>query len=131
MKPRAILAFGSWLQAVLLPYQLVGCEQQPLGRHARLRNAIFDDVDGIADVIIAAFTPLPSWQYLYQFCEEYPEEHKRCGRMVVTQALEDPAMRTEVIDAPANGNTTVVAMAIWTMENSRSHTYANLLTGKG
>jgi hypothetical protein len=130
MKPRVILTFGSWLPAFFLPYRLVGCEQQPLGQGARLRNATLDDVEGIADVIIAAFAPLPSWQYLYQFREEYPEEHRRCGRYMVTQALENPAMRTEVIDAPANGNTTVVAVAIWTTENSRSNTYADMLTGK-
>jgi hypothetical protein len=125
-----MLNFGSWVQAFLLSYRLVRCEQQPLGHQPRLRNATFEDVDGIAEVIIAAFAPLPSWQYLYQFREDYPEEHKRCIGYGVTQALENTVMRTEVIEAPANGNTTVVAVAIWTTENSHSHTYADFLTGK-
>jgi ribosomal protein S18 acetylase RimI-like enzyme len=125
-----MLTFGSWVQAFLLPYRLVGCDQQPLGHSARLRNATFEDIDGIAEVIIAAFAPLPSWQYLYQFREDYPEEHKKCLGYGVTQALEDPAMRTEVIEAPTNGNITVVAVAIWTADNSRIHTYADLLNGK-
>jgi hypothetical protein len=39
-------------------------------------------------------------------------------------------MRTEVIKAPTNGNITVVAVAIWTADKLRVHTYADLLNSK-
>ncbi|KAF2732233.1 hypothetical protein EJ04DRAFT_578490 [Polyplosphaeria fusca] len=97
---------------------LAVCQQQILSPHLTLRNATLEDADDIATVMIAAFSPLRFWQYLYQFQEEVPHEHHRCVRLGVVQALDAPFSHVEVIEAPADSNLTVAAAAIWIQHNA-------------
>lgn len=106
----------------LLPFLLfTTCHQlqQPLNPNApsqpRLRNATVDDADDIASVIIAAFSPTPAWQYIYQFLESKPKEHHRCVRSGIMQGFALPEYYGEVIEAPQNvkGELSVAAVAIW------------------
>lgn len=78
-----------------------------------LRNATLNDADDIASVIIAAFSPTPSWQYIYQFYASKPKEHHRCVRASVIYALTSPEFHLEVIEAPAHAELGVAAGAAW------------------
>lgn len=134
MKMRLIFNFSLWLQAFLcLHYRPATCEQQqPLGPQApRLRNASLEDIDDISTVVIAAFSPLPDWQYLYQFHKDFPEEHKRCARDNVVRVLSDASYHARVIEAPANSNISVVAVAIWTQHNGSNQATSDLMTMTG
>ncbi|KAF2119857.1 hypothetical protein BDV96DRAFT_566203 [Lophiotrema nucula] len=118
MKTSDIFYFGLKLQAFLLPqYHPASYEQQVLGHEARLRNATLEDADDISTVIIAAFGPLPDWQYIYQFRKQYPEEHRNCIRYGVGQILSDPSTHAQVIEAPADSAISLVAFAIWSQHN--------------
>jgi hypothetical protein len=91
-------------------------QQSVLSAQPLLRNASASDADAIANVIIAAFSPTPSWQYLYQFRDTHPQEHHRCARSNVLKALADASYRVEVIEAPvesSNSTTRVAAVAMW------------------
>jgi len=109
---------------------LAACRQQILGAQPLIRNASFEDADDIADVIIAAFSPLPSWQYIYQYREKYPNEHHRCVRFDVTQALKATSYHVEIIDAPAESNLTVAAVAIWRHNTSQDGLFLHRLSSK-
>lgn len=93
--------------------RLATCQQQILATQPLLRDATLKDADDIASVLIAAFSPLPSWRYIYPFREKYPKEHHRCVRFGVTQALTAAPYRVEVIEAPAESNLSVAAVAMW------------------
>lgn len=109
---------------------LATCQQQILGAQPLLRNASLKDADDIASVIIAAFSPLPSWQYIYQFREKYPKEHHRCVRFGVTQALTAASYHVEVIEAPAESNLMVAAVAIWRQNTSQDGMFLHRLSSK-
>jgi hypothetical protein len=109
---------------------LATCQQQILGAQPLLRNASLKDADDIASVIIAAFSPLPSWQYLYQFHEKYPKEHHRCVRFGVTQALTAASYHVEVIEAPAESNLMVAAVAIWRQNTPHDGMFLHQLFSK-
>ena len=94
---------------ILSCVNLAICQQQILSAQPLLRNASLRDADDIASVIAAAFSPIPSWKYMYQFYKEYPKEHHRCVRLMVTQVLTAASYRVEVIEAPAESNLTVAA----------------------
>lgn len=89
---------------------LISKPQQPL-----LRDATFNDADDIASVVIAAFSPTPAWQYIYQFHESKPKEHYRCVRFGVMQGLSSPKYHIEVIETPEDvkGELSVAAVAAW------------------
>lgn len=80
-----------------------------------LRNATLEDADDIASVVIAAFSPTPAWQYIYQFHKSNPKEHHRCVRSGITQVLTSPEYVVEVVEAPddAKGDLTIAAAAAW------------------
>ena len=107
------------------------CQQQILNAQLFLRNATLKDADDIASVIIAAFSPLPSWDYIYQFRKEYPKEHHRCVRSDVIQALTAASYVVEVIEAPAESNLTVAAVAIWHQNISHDGMFLQPISSKG
>ncbi|KAH7381144.1 hypothetical protein DE146DRAFT_277847 [Phaeosphaeria sp. MPI-PUGE-AT-0046c] len=78
-----------------------------------LRNATISDADDIASVVIAAFSPTPAWQYIYQFHATRPKEHHRCVRYGVMQALTSPEYTVQVIEAPPGSELSVAAAALW------------------
>ncbi|KAJ4336296.1 hypothetical protein N0V95_008643 [Ascochyta clinopodiicola] len=88
-------------------------DQHILGPQGRLRNASLADADAIAAIAIAAFDPMPSWQYLYSFRHSFPQEHRECVRFGVTQLLSRPDSTAEVIEAPHGSENPLVAVAIW------------------
>ncbi|KZM26858.1 uncharacterized protein EKO05_0011432 [Ascochyta rabiei] len=88
-------------------------DQQVLGPQGRLRNASLADADNIATIVIAAFEPLPSWQYLYYFRHSFPQAHRECVRFGITQMLSHPDSKTEVIEAPHGSKIPLVAVAAW------------------
>jgi hypothetical protein len=98
---------------LFLPY-LAQCsqQQQPLLALPRLRNATLSDANAISEVVMAASEPLPSWQYMFQFRNSYPEEHVRCVRNQMVKLLENSSFHMEVIEAPA-GSVGLMAIAIW------------------
>jgi hypothetical protein len=87
--------------------------QQILTTEPRLRKATLDDADDIAIIVMAAFEPMPDWQYFRQFRHEFPEGHRECVRYGVTQMLTNPNTHTEVIEAPDGSAIPLVAMATW------------------
>jgi len=87
--------------------------QQILTTEAQLREATFDDADDITTILMAAFEPMPDWQYLRQFRHEFPEGHRECVRYGVMQMLTNPNTNTEVIEAPDGSAIPLVAMATW------------------
>jgi hypothetical protein len=106
------------------------CQQQILDAQPLLRNASFKDADSIASVIIAAFSRLPSWQYLYQFRETHPREHHRCVRFGMMQALTDASYLVQVIEAPAEDNLTVAAVALWRRDLWQDGKFLHQLSSK-
>lgn len=120
-----------WLQALLiLQYSVAVCEQQILAHEARHRNATLSDANDITTILITAFSPLPSWQYLYQFREDFPEEHRRCVRSGVVQILSEASTHAEVIEAPTDSNVTLAAVVIWTRNQLRTPPSSHLLSSK-
>ena len=117
-----------WLQALLALRSLAEPKQQVLRSQTpgRLRNATLEDVDDIVTLIIAAFSPLPDWKYLYQFDKEFPEEHKRCGREQLLRGFSNESVLIQVIEPLPGSDLAVAAVAVW--EQSDSHTYASLHT---
>ncbi|PVI04063.1 hypothetical protein DM02DRAFT_652080 [Periconia macrospinosa] len=108
-------------------FRLATGQQQILGAQPLLRNASLKDADDIADVMDAAFSPTPSWQYLYPFSNKYPKEHHRCVRFGVVQALKAESYHIQLIEAPAENSLTVAAVAIWRQGTSQSGTFAHQL----
>lgn len=99
-----------------LPFATCHQLQQPLiSQQPLLRNATLDDADDITSVVIAAFSPTPAWQYIYQFHKSKPNEHHRCVRDGIMQVVAEPEFHIEVIEAPADvkGELNVVAAAAW------------------
>lgn len=105
-----------YVQALLLSHlcltQAQGT-QQVLTAEPHLRKATLDDADDIATILIAAFEPMPDWQYFRQFRHEFPEGNRECVRYGVTQMLTNPDADTEVIEAPQGSDIPLVAMATW------------------
>jgi hypothetical protein len=102
------------LQASLI--LLAACDQiqqQPFIPLPRLRNATRSDTPSIAAVVNAAFAPIDNWQYLYQFAKDHPTDHQRCAEREVNLVWSDDNMHMQVIEAPAESNLTVAAVAIW------------------
>lgn len=103
----------------LLPFTASHQFQHPLipnyPHQPRLRNATIDDADDLASIVIAAFSPTPAWQYIYQFHKARPKEHHRCVRFGIMQVLTSPGYHVEVIGAPdeAKGELKVAAAAAW------------------
>ncbi|KAF2658666.1 hypothetical protein K491DRAFT_676257 [Lophiostoma macrostomum CBS 122681] len=62
------------------------------------RNATLADVNAIVSVIDAAFSPLPQWDYMYPFRDEFPEDFRRCGAWGVSRFLEMNATFGEVVE---------------------------------
>jgi hypothetical protein len=127
------LSSVSILPPLLSSFHLATCQQQILSPDLRLRNATLDDVADIASVMIAAFSSHPDWQYLYQFRNDFPEEHHRCVQFGVTQALTSSQQHfyAEVIEAPPDSNLTVAAAAIWEKHSlSDEETSAPRVTSK-
>ncbi|KAF1972764.1 hypothetical protein BU23DRAFT_467189 [Bimuria novae-zelandiae CBS 107.79] len=77
----------SLLSFFLSTLHFAHCTQQVPSPEPRLRNATLKDVKDIATILIAAFSPLSPWDYVYQFRHEYPSEHIRCVRSGVEQLL--------------------------------------------
>jgi hypothetical protein len=131
MKISSISCFGLWLQASLfLQYRLATCEQQFLGLQSQIRNATLEDADDISTVIIAAFSSLPARPYLFQFRNEFPEEHKRCLRENIARVLSKDSTHIDVIKAPADSNMTLVAVAIWTQNHVQDQLFSHLTSSK-
>lgn len=102
------------VQALLLSYLCSAqADQQILTAEAPLRKATLDDADNIATIVMAAFEPMPDWQYFRQFRHQFPEGHRECVRYGVTQMLTHPNTNTEVIEAPDGSTIPLVAMATW------------------
>lgn len=118
-----------WLHLFfLLRFPLAECEQHVLGYLPRLRNATITDADDIATVVINAFSPLPFWNYVYQFRNDFPEEHHRCVRSRVVQFMSDDSSHVEVIEAPENSNISLVAVALWLQSNWKSEKFWYFMT---
>lgn len=94
--------------------------QEILTAEPRLREAILQDADDIATILMAAFEPMPDWQYFRQFRHDYPEGHRECVRYGVTQMLTNPNTHTEVIEAPDGSAIPLVAMATWSEHRTPS-----------
>lgn len=108
------------LQAFLIP--LAACDkvqQQPLTSLPRLRNATRSDTPSIAAVVNAAFAPIDNWRYIYQFAKEHPADHQRCAEREVSLIWDHDNMHIQVIEAPAESNLTVAAVAIWAWVDSQ------------
>jgi hypothetical protein len=122
-----------FVSIIFIVYQciyLVYCQQQVLSPQPRLRNATLEDADDIATVVVAAFSPMRDWQYIYQFREKYPKEHYRCGRFEIIQALNSSSFRVEVIEAPAGSNLTVAAIAFWSQNATEDDAFSYHLSSK-
>lgn len=113
---------------------LVTCDQiqqQPLTSLPRLRNATRSDTPSIAAVVNAAFAPIDNWQYLYQFAKEYPAEHQRCTERDVNLVWQNDNMHVQVIEAPADSNLTIAAVAVWAwVDSSHSITTSRFKSSK-
>jgi hypothetical protein len=102
------------VQALLLsPLIFAQGTQHILTAEPRLRKATLNDSDDIATIVMAAFEPMPDWQYFRQFRHEFPEGHRECVRNGVTQMLTNANANTEVIEAPDGSAIPLVAMATW------------------
>ncbi|KAF9691494.1 hypothetical protein EKO04_010311 [Ascochyta lentis] len=93
-------------------------DQQILGPQVRLRNASLADADDITTIVISAFEPMPSWQYLYSFRHTFPQEHRECVRFGITQMLSNPDSNTEVLEAPPGSEIPLIAVAVWNQNHS-------------
>lgn len=92
---------------------LAGSSQRIFSTEPRLRSATLNDADDIATIVMAAFEPIPDWQYVRQFRHDFPEGHRECVRYGVTQMLTNPDANTEVIEAPDGSAIPLVAVATW------------------
>lgn len=112
-----VLRLYVWLQVVCTFQTLAEPQQQvlrpPVRPQARLRNATLEDVDNILTTIVAAFSPLPDWKYIYQYDKEFPEEHKSCGREQIRWALARESVLIQVIEPLADSDLAVAAVAVW------------------
>lgn len=97
--------------------------QKILDSHAVFRNATLEDADDIAVIVMAAFEPMPDWQYFRQFRHDFPEGHRDCVRFGVSQMLSNPNAHTEVIEAPQDSDIPLIAVAIW-LQNQTLPTHA-------
>jgi hypothetical protein len=131
MKISSTSCFGLWLRASLfLQHRFATCEQQFLGLQSQPRSATLEDADDISAVIIAAFACLPARPYLFQFRDKFPEEHKRCQRETIARILSNDSAHIDVIEAPANSNITVVAVAIWAQKHVQDQLFSHLTSSK-
>ena len=104
----------SSVQGLLLSHLCFAqANQHILTSEPRLRTATLDDADDIATIVMAAFEPMPDWQYFRQFRHDFPEGHRECVRHGITQMLTNPDANTEVIEAPDGSAIPLVAMATW------------------
>jgi hypothetical protein len=101
---------------LLLPIHLATCDNQNqhvLTPQSPLRNATRSDTASIATVVNAAFAPIDNWQYLYQFAKDHPAEHQRCAEREIGTVWNYDNIHMQVIEAPADSNLTVAAVAVW------------------
>ena len=123
MQVMQVVHFYIWLQAFLFTsHGLAVLEQQLLRPQARLRNATLEDVDNIVTIIIAAFSSLPDWKYLYEFQGDFPEEHRKCGRDSIIRRFSDKSALIQVIEPLADSDMKVTAVAIWYQRAPQSYT---------
>jgi hypothetical protein len=87
--------------------------QQVLTTELRIRKATLEDADNIATILIAAFEPMPGWQYYRQFRHQFPVGHRECVRYGMMQVLTYSDANTEVIEAPQGSDIPLIAMATW------------------
>lgn len=123
-----------WLTSILLLELSViiahgDCSQYALVGESRLRNATARDIADMATVINSAFDTLADQKYLYQFRDEYPEEHARCTRQDVREAMVRGYTRAEVIEAPDDSNLSVMAVAFWSRQNPTNGRFASIFSG--
>lgn len=130
MKISSILRLSLWSQALLSLPHPAKCDQQVLSPQPRLRNGTLEDADDITTILLSAFASMPSWEYLYQFRDEYPEEHRRCLRLGMKQTMSRPTAHTEVIEAPTGSNLSVIAVAIWQRDNPQEEISLHRRMGK-
>ncbi|KAH6643046.1 hypothetical protein C7974DRAFT_115820 [Boeremia exigua] len=107
-----------WLPIFLFHCRLTDAKQITLTQQSRLRNATMDDADAITTIFLAAFAPLPAWQYVYPFRNDFPGDHKKCYLRFIVPMLSDACAHTEVIEAPTGSNIALIAAAIWVQKSS-------------
>jgi hypothetical protein len=107
---------------LLLPH-LATCDQTQhiLSPQPLLRNATRSDTPSIAAVVNAAFAPIDNWQYLYQFAKAHPAEHQRCAEREIGTVWNHDNMHMQVIEAPADSDLTVAAVAVWEWIDSENN----------
>lgn len=111
---------------LFLHIHLSNCDQQILSPQVRLRNATLDDADAITTVIFAAFSPLPLWEYLHPFREEFPEDYRECFREYIARIIAHPLGHGEVIEAPAGSDIPLVAAALWIQNKTQDQDLSRL-----
>ena len=82
-----------------------------------IRNATLHDVDVIADIILAAFDSAPHLKYMFQFKDQFPEEHLRCARIGICRSMKRNKLAiAQLVEMPSNTDPEIfqpVAMALW------------------
>lgn len=106
------------------------CAQHVFVEQGRLRNATEDDIPDMATVINSAFDTLADRKYLYQFRNEYPEEHARCTCQDIRTAIAAGYMRTEVIEAPDDSDLSVMAVALWSHKHPTDGRFLSKLSSE-
>ena len=95
-------------------------KQHILSSKLLVRNATVSDAAGVTTVILAAFDHTPQFQYMYQFQDDYPEEHFNCTYTEMLKFFDLPSGvgLMEVVDMPRKEpphDMIPVAVAVWVL----------------
>jgi ribosomal protein S18 acetylase RimI-like enzyme len=93
-------------------------EQVPISTVLTIRNATISDAKAITNIVSSAFHDSPHWKYVYQFMENFPEEHFNCMYREALQVIPHPDIITQVVILPNNTypyEMIPVASAIWVL----------------
>jgi ribosomal protein S18 acetylase RimI-like enzyme len=93
-------------------------EQVPISTTLTIRNATMSDAKAITNIILSAFHDEPHWKYVYQFMDDFPEEHFNCMYRAARQVIPHPDVITQIVLLPNNTyphGVIPVATSIWVL----------------
>lgn len=100
-------------------------DQEPLMLSAdvSIRNATQSDAAAITNIVLSAFKDNPHWRYVYQFQDQYPEEHFECFHRNLYQALAIEGVLAQVALLPnitKPHELTPIAATLWVLPTAWS-----------
>jgi hypothetical protein len=90
---------------------------------ARIRRATLDDIDAIADVVLASLASDPSWKIMIPYGFHKDATYRQYARDILMRHLAPESFDSLVLvaECPSKGSYTIVSVAVWNTTHSRYH----------